>query len=684
MIKETIPFNFDDVYSYIETKFNDKGYDLEEGSNTMQLVTAMSYLVSMLNANTAVNVNETILTLARKRTMALKDARVLGYEISHTQSYRYNLKLRFENNTLTTKKVIIEKYTEFVSGDYKYYYLGNNITLNIPPSSIYTDANNDSSIYKTIEVVEGNLYLFENNTDTLSLIINNVYDSENDVWGTQHYVDIPFTNVEENGIEVFLTYYDENASFFEQEQWTRTKQFMIDKDTVLEREFIRLDLIDYKTPRIYFKLGDVGYELRTGTIIQMNILVSSGVNGEMLELPVPSTLDATAIEYTLKIQGADEESLASIKQNAPLYNNTANRVITKPDYIAFSNRHAAVKNTEVWDGHDEYPHQPGHIWFSFVPSTNIRSIIDETESSIGAGDGLGLEFKLQNLSNLSNWFIEESEIRNSNYDGVWDVLDNYKVPTLEFHHRNPIYIDFEYEIKIAKYVVKTSEADINKRVFSVINNYFRDEINDSDNPDIDTETVETFSYEYFQSNLVKRIDSELTDLVGFDIYLNTSINLNEKHILEEKFNETTSSYYKEIRFHLGTPFEELFDLNGDIIFENLPNINTEDLYYAKYLWVDESTYSIDNSSYYNTSIITYSIKLDTAVIGEMKIINGSFIDIEIILYVKDTGGYSTGLNIDQLNFVTNPNGITINVKYPTSNIKVVKNTIPRLKTVKFN
>ena len=88
----------------------------------------------------------------------------------------------------------------------------------------------------------------------------------------------------------------------------------------------------------------------------------------------------------------------------------SNLADSRGDYIAFSNRHAAVKNTEVWDGHDEYPHQPGHIWFSFVPSTNIRSIIDETESSIGAGDGLGLEFKLQNLSNLSNWFIEESEI----------------------------------------------------------------------------------------------------------------------------------------------------------------------------------------------------------------------------------------------------------------------------------
>ena len=59
--KNTIPFNYDDIYSSVQQKFVDKGYDVQEGSNTMQLVSAMSYLVSMLNANTAINVNENLL-----------------------------------------------------------------------------------------------------------------------------------------------------------------------------------------------------------------------------------------------------------------------------------------------------------------------------------------------------------------------------------------------------------------------------------------------------------------------------------------------------------------------------------------------------------------------------------------------------------------------------------------------
>ena len=70
--KETIPFSFSDIYSNIQAKFTENGYDYQEGSNTAQLITAMSYLVSMLNANTAVNINENILTLARKRTNILQ------------------------------------------------------------------------------------------------------------------------------------------------------------------------------------------------------------------------------------------------------------------------------------------------------------------------------------------------------------------------------------------------------------------------------------------------------------------------------------------------------------------------------------------------------------------------------------------------------------------------------------
>ena len=123
-IKETVPFNFDDLYSKVQAKFVENGYDVQEGSNTMQLVTAMSYLVSMLNANTAVNINENLLTLARKRTNVLQDARLLGYEPGNKVSYHYELEL-----TLPAGDFILPKYTVFTANNLNYYYFGDIITM---------------------------------------------------------------------------------------------------------------------------------------------------------------------------------------------------------------------------------------------------------------------------------------------------------------------------------------------------------------------------------------------------------------------------------------------------------------------------------------------------------------------------------------------------------------------------
>ena len=52
---ETVPYSFDDLYKESKALFNDSGFDVSEGSNTAQLSAVMSYLVSTLNTNTAMN-----------------------------------------------------------------------------------------------------------------------------------------------------------------------------------------------------------------------------------------------------------------------------------------------------------------------------------------------------------------------------------------------------------------------------------------------------------------------------------------------------------------------------------------------------------------------------------------------------------------------------------------------------
>jgi hypothetical protein len=579
-IVETVPFNFDELYEGLKTKFEEKGYDTEEGSNTSQLITAMTYLTSMLNVNTAVNINETILPLATRRDSALQDARALGYEVKQKRSYNYRIRLELEAGDHT-----IPKYSKFVSGDKSYYYLSKQLEL--------SDVEEGYTI--ELPVIEGTLYNYSDYISELSITTTTLVDDQG-IEYEQYFVDVPFVDVEhDNGLEVYVTYYDDFGSLIVQEEWKRSKRFMVDADTVLNKEYIRLDDIEFNTPRIYFKLAGIGEGIRAGSTVEMNVLTTSGVDGAIeditdtagLENPIPNS-EVTGI--TLVSVGQDQESIESIKANAPLFHNTANRAVTKLDYEAICNRENPVKTSLVWGGDDEYPRCPGHIWFSFLPQR------DEDFRVITATNEFNTEYVLQNKGDYNwdysldseseefaaqlaianeysnEWFLQNNEIRsfeiNEDGDlikpGVWDILDNYKIPTLEFHNRHPIYLDFEYDISILKYNIADSKALIHNNIFNAIDGFFTG-VGDS-------VSAESFEIEYFHSSLEKRIDTVLTDVTGFTNSVSAKLTITSDNIS----SENSFAAYKDLYIPLAIPFEEYFDNDGYLMYDVLPNIDTPD------------------------------------------------------------------------------------------------------------
>lgn len=619
-IKPTIPFNFDDIYANVQAKFIENGYDYQEGSNTAQLITAMSYLVSMLNTNTAVNINEMLLTLARKRNNILQDARLLGYEPGNKISYQYTLEL-----TLPGGDFILPKYSEFISGNKKYYYFGNIITIQNAPAG-----------YKlNIEVKEGELTRSFDNPE-LSITIENFI--ENGIERPQYYVDIPFTNVEDDGIEAILTYYDENGILFNKEQWTKIKTFTVDSDTILNKQFYRLNNIDYNTPRIFFKLPNTGDDLRLGTKIEMNVLKSSGSSGAITDTPT-CDLGCEVSNYILRVQGTEEETNESIKVNAPLFWNSANRAVTKSDYRSICERLTLINRMQIWDGNKETPKIPGKIWFSFLPETYTRKFLRNAFKTI---------FELDLLSDETNWFLEPFEIQS-----VFEYLDVYKIPTLELIHRQPTFLDFEFNIEILKYDITLSESDQNELIFDIIDNFFSNSTN----------KVEDFETEFFKSNLIKRIDTQVTDITGLNLSMRTFITLYNRNIINE-----VDLGSKRFSFALGLPYENYYvEVSGDLIVSIMPNIDTTEFIDGKNLTVD--WVSLSGAEAFSDLVIV-DILLDSDKIGEYKIYRDNQIIIEI--FVDDT--IITEENINQK---------ILNVEYATGNIQMSKNTLPRLRKISF-
>jgi hypothetical protein len=562
--KETVPFNYDEIYSIVQQKFADKGYDTQEGSNTMQLVSAMSYLISMLNVNTAVNVNENLLTLARKRNNILHDSRILGYEPGNKISYQYVLTLKFtpdtdENGNYINTSFSIPKYTKFTSGGLNYYYMGDLIRF---PNVI-------EPFETTIIVKEGNLIKADENP-ALIYSITTVTDN-NGKTEVQYYIDIPFTDVEDDGIDCFFTYYDDNAQLVQDEIWTKFDRFQIDIDTILKQQFYRLNNIEYNMPRIYLKLPNTRSDLKIGSQVKLNILLTSGTTGAMIETPKTDEITCEITNYSLRLEGSDEESNESIKYNAPLFYNSANRAVTQNDYISICNRITTIDKTQVWDGNDEYPEKPGYIWFSFIPQNKVRQF----ESDI-----YKTNYILVNPYDKVNWFLEDAEIgyTDSSYystidntitypkESVFYKLKSYTIPTLKLLHRHPIFFDFYFDIEIIKYDITKSETKQNASVFDVINTYFYQ--TNSYNS-----TLENFESEFFVSNLMKRVDTYLTDLTGINYDIKTGVKLNTKYIIDENFSSNGITF-KKINIPLALPFEPMYNTSGNLIIDNLPNIDS--------------------------------------------------------------------------------------------------------------
>ncbi len=91
-----IPYDQGEIEKVLKQMMYNRGITdvLYEGSNVSQLSSVISYVISSLNINTAINLQETLLPLATKRMNVLFGARQLGYEARPKVSYTYDLLLR--------------------------------------------------------------------------------------------------------------------------------------------------------------------------------------------------------------------------------------------------------------------------------------------------------------------------------------------------------------------------------------------------------------------------------------------------------------------------------------------------------------------------------------------------------------------------------------------------------------
>ena len=647
---QTIPFNFEDLYKNAQQIFKQAGYDVNEGSNVSQLCAVMAYLISALNLNTAFNINETLLPYATKRKNILQDARVLGYEAQHKVSYVYNCTITpsddligfgtvtipklsylesnthkyyvWEDNVIldygsiivndtvlnpelisTTESVLTKADLKSISSSKTYYYFGNS-KLVISGSDLkvaYTLAKEVFEKEKSFRVKEGNLIQTE--TDNIRTLYVKVSESETKV---SQFLDIPYTDVEENGIQCFVSFFDKSGEYQNNIEFTRANDYFFEPES-FTNHFLRLDDIEMCTPRVFFQYAGMGQGLPEDAQVRFNILVSSGKDGEASDIGSFKTvfptdnglrtdaLQGAEIKLDLAITGTSEESNNSIKINAPKVYNTAHRLITCKDYQSHCNKNTIVKDSVVWGGELEFPKAPGHIWFSFYkPTVEYK----DTDFKIS---------EKKYTRKTHEWYLKNTEIQS-----VFESLKNKNVPSLVFHHRHPIFLIFDYTIKILKYNTRQDVDTLNSELFNVLEkSCFRCESDEG-------LALENFNVEYFHTNVVKRLDYSISDLSGFNIDLSTKFVLNQKTLCTENWNPE----YKDIYIPLCVPFEKYFDGNGLLNTSKLPSIDTKKFVKLTYNNGDTEIPYLTGDLYTDWSYITDFQKYKKEVLKDKTKLNG--------------------------------------------------------------
>lgn len=338
--------NFEDIKTNLKSflscksEFSDVNF---EGSGINYLLDVLAYCTHYMSYYLNMSVNEVFLGSAILR----KNVNIIAKHLNYTPRRRAGAEaiITFEVKTAykpanPTTTLTIPKYTDFTCEGYHFY---------TTDEYILTNAND----YKFTGIVirEGTQ---SSQTETSTGLAN------------QEYI-IESVNVDEEGFEVYVDgalWTNQNNIVGATED---TEMYTIE---ITEDEFVKVIFGD----NVVGKIPELGVEI---------LIVYKECNGEdgnnfstfslnnVLTDSLGVTYDQSKVTITTEQQslgGVEEETLESIKLNAPKFYEAQNRMVTKSDYESILSQHALVEKINVWGGEeDELNPVYGKVYIAIKP-----------------------------------------------------------------------------------------------------------------------------------------------------------------------------------------------------------------------------------------------------------------------------------------------------------------------------
>src|SRR5210317_151309 len=353
--------DFDSIKANLKTFLSNqsqfKDYDFE-GSGMSVLLDLLAYNTHYLSYNANILANEMFIDTADLRNSIVSLAKALGYTPNSPTAAYADINLVVNNATGASLTLDTgTRFTTSIDGSTYSFVTIDDHTIT-PVDGVYTFSN--------IKIYEGTYITFS--------YTNNSGDVD------QRFI-IPSANADLSTLKVTV-----QNSAGDTTTSTYTKVTSITELDSTSKVYFLQEAEDGKF-EIYFGDGVIGRALDDGNIIRLKYVVTNktaanGASSFTLAGNIDGFSDVTLTVNSNAANGADAESNASIKFNAPKSYAAQDRAVTIEDYKAkVRELYANTKSVSAWGGEDAETPFYGRVYISINPITG-STLTDTTKDSI--------------------------------------------------------------------------------------------------------------------------------------------------------------------------------------------------------------------------------------------------------------------------------------------------------------
>ena len=332
-----------------------------EGSVWSNLLDVLAYNTYYTAFNTNMVVNETFLDSATLRDNVVALAKQLGYTPKSATSPKATLSFRVEFPNTAPNEIVLKKGTGFNST------FDGSVYNFVVVEDIKVPVVNSVGTFDSIDIYEGN---FITDTYTVNAARSNRFVIKN-----------PNADVSSLRVRIFPS-----AQSTVGEVYARADSIL---DITSESNVYYVEETEDEQYEIFFGDGVLGRQLESGNQVEITYLSTNGpdANGAraftfngIIETPAGDSNLNYNIDYSAAtdlveaaVGGAEIESVAKIKFNAPKFYGTQNRAVTAQDYAAIVREiYPAIADIITFGGEEDDPPEYGKVKIVVKPSTARR------------------------------------------------------------------------------------------------------------------------------------------------------------------------------------------------------------------------------------------------------------------------------------------------------------------------